>query len=235
MFIIIIQTRMGSTRLPGKVLKKLLNKEIFMWCYDRCKQSKADDVYIATSTNHENDILEQLFKERNIKYFRGSEHDLLDRYYQLCKSYNFPDNVNIIRVTSDCPFIDPAIINNMIQFYTKNNFDYIINNNEHGVIAEGSYVEIFNFKLLKYLWIHETDPKIREHATGMLSKIDKYDNIIKIGKYTYFPNVLNINEVKNIKLSIDTIDNYNYAKKIAKYFNTYIFSYEELLQHINNI
>jgi len=152
MYIIIIQARMGSTRLPGKVLKKLLDKEIVLWSYDRCKKSKANEVIIATSIEKNNDILEELFIKNNIKYFRGSENDLLDRYYQIANKYQYTNNINIIRVTSDCPFVDPNIINNMIDYYENNNYDYIINHSKNGIIPEGSGIEIINFKSLKYLW-----------------------------------------------------------------------------------
>ena len=132
-YIIIIQARMGSTRLPGKVLKKLLDKEIILWSYDRCIKSKADEVFIATSINKENDILEELCISKGIKYYRGSEMDLLDRYYQLSKQYyeqfcvenkdiiKCKSDLKIIRVTSDCPFIDNIIIDEMIDFYNNNN------------------------------------------------------------------------------------------------------------------
>jgi spore coat polysaccharide biosynthesis protein SpsF (cytidylyltransferase family) len=171
MFIIIIQARMGSTRLPGKIMKKILGKEIIFWSYDRSVKSIADDIYIATSINKENDILEKIFKEKNIKYFRGSENDLLDRYYKLCLNNNLnKDDVNIIRITSDCPFVDTNMINDMINFYKENNYDYIINHSDKGITPEGSGIEIINFKSLEYLWKNSNDPTFREHATGLLLK-----------------------------------------------------------------
>ena len=235
MFIIIIQTRMGSTRLPGKIMKKLIDKEILLWSYDRCIKSIADEVYIATSSNKENDILENLFIQKNIKYFRGSEHDLLDRYYQLCiKNLDNKDNLKIIRVTSDCPFVDTNMINNMIKFYNENNYDYIINHSKEGVTPEGSGIEIINFKSLEYLWNNEKDLSFREHATGMLSRINKYNTIIKIGQYIYKPNNVNNELMKYKKLSIDTNDDYLLSQKIANYFNNYDFTYEDILKYIES-
>lgn len=235
MFVIIIQCRMGSTRLPGKILKKLLDKEIIFWSYDRCLESNADKVYLATSTNLENDILENIFLEKGINYYRGSENDLLDRYYQLCKKISFDNqNFNIIRVTSDCPFVDPNIINDMIEFFKNNNYDYIINHSKEGVTPEGSGIEIINFKSLEYLWKNENDPNFREHATGMLSLTEKYNNIIKKGTYIYKPTKIDIEKMKNVKLSVDTHYDYNNSVEIASYFGNYNFSYNDILEYLQN-
>lgn len=233
MFIIIIQARMGSTRLPGKVLKKLLNKEIILWSYERCLKSNADKVFIATSINSENNLLENIFIDNNIRYFRGSENDLLDGYYQLCiKELLNNEDVNIIRVTSDCPFVDTNIINDMINFFKFNDYDYIINHSKDGITPEGSGIEIIKFNSLKYLWENEKDPFFREHATGMLSLTEKYNNIIKKGIFIYKPENIDIDKMKYIKISIDTEDDYLNSIKIANYFNNYNFSYDEILKYL---
>ena len=234
MFIIIIQARMGSTRLPGKIMKKLLDKEIILWSYDRSLLSIADDVIIATSTNKENDLLENFLKERNIKVFRGSENDLLDRYYQVTKQYDNND-LKIIRITSDCPFIVTNMINDMIDFYNKNNYDYIINHSPHAIIPEGSGIEIFNMKCLNILWENNNDSQFREHATGMLCKNTQYDNIINKGYYEYKPNNINIDKYKFIKISVDTVEDYKNANLIVNFFNSYNFKYEEILLNYEKI
>jgi spore coat polysaccharide biosynthesis protein SpsF len=235
MYIIIIQARMGSTRLPGKILKKLLDKEILLWSYDRSKLSKANDIIIATSTETNNDILENIFINNNIKYYRGSENDLLDRYYQIATQYDNKDNLNIIRITSDCPFVDPDMINNMIDFYEYNNYDYIINHSPNAIIPEGSGIEIVNYKTLKYLWENENNEKFREHCTGLLHSSTKYTNIFKIGYFDYLPKNIDKEKYKFIKISIDTIDDYNKANKIINYFNNYNFSYDNILQNYDKI
>ena len=235
MYLIIIQARMGSTRLPGKILKKILNKEIILWSYDRCKLSKADDVFIATSTETNNNILEDMFIKHNIKYYRGSENDLLDRYYQIASHYKNIDNLKIIRITSDCPFIDQHMINKMIDFYEINNYDYIINHSPNAIIPEGSGIEIINYKTLEYLWKNEEDKKFREHATGMLHLSNKYTNIFNIGYYDYLPYNIDKEKYKLIKISVDTEEDYNNSIKIAKYFDNYNFSYDDILQNYYNI
>jgi spore coat polysaccharide biosynthesis protein SpsF len=253
-YIIIIQARMGSTRLPGKVLKKLLDKEIILWSYDRCIKSKADEVFIATSINKENDILEELCISKGIKYYRGSEMDLLDRYYQLSKQYyeqfcvenkdiiKCKSDLKIIRITSDCPFIDNIIIDEMIDFYNNNNnknnnkINYIINHNKDAITPEGSCVEIIDFASLEYLWNIETDIAFREHATGLLSTMNKYNDIIKIHKYAYLPDkhIIDYDKMKYIKVSIDTQIDYENALQIVNYFKNYDFTYLELLVYLQN-
>ncbi len=231
MYIVVIQARMGSTRLPGKILKKLLDKEIIFWSYDRCKQANVDDVIIATSTNKENDILEEIFKSKNINYYRGSEDDLLDRYYQVAKKFN-TDGLKIIRVTSDCPFVDPTIINDMINFYESNSFDYISNHSKDGIIPEGSGLEIFNFKFLKYLWENELDPAFREHATGLIRTTEKFNDKFNIGFYSYKPENIDINKYKLIKTSIDTLQDYEKAVYIVNKFNKYDFLYKDIFKYL---
>lgn len=233
MFIIIIQARMGSTRLPGKVLKKILDKEIIFWSFERCLKSNADKVFIATSTNTENNLLEDVFIKNNISYFRGSENDLLDRYYQLCiKEKLNSDDVNIIRVTSDCPFVDTNMINDMINFFTINDYDYIINHSKEGITPEGSGIEIIKFNSLKYLWENEKDPLFREHATGMLNLTEKYNDVIKKGVYIYKPFNIDLEKFKCIKVSIDTEEDYLSSIKIANYFDNYDFDYYEILNYL---
>jgi len=249
-YIIIIQARMGSTRLPGKVLKKLLDKEIILWSYDRCIKSKADEVFIATSINKENNILEELCISKGIKYYRGSEMDLLDRYYQLSKQYyekfcvenkdiiKCKSDLKIIRITSDCPFIDNIIIDEMIDFYNNNGMgiNYMINHNKDAITPEGSCVEIIDFASLEYLWNKEKDIAFREHATGLLCTIDKYNNIIKVHKYAYLPDkhIIDYDKMKYIKVSIDTDTDYKNALQIVNYFKKYDFTYLELLVYLQN-
>jgi spore coat polysaccharide biosynthesis protein SpsF len=232
---VIIQSRMGSTRLPGKVMKKILNKEIVLWCYDRCKKSNVDNVFVVTSVNKENDQLEDLLKSKNIPVFRGSENDLLDRFYQCCLNNNIiDDNEIIIRVTSDCPFIDPNIINDMIQFYKNNDYDYIINHNDYGITPEGSCTEVFNFKTLKYLWNNNKDTAFREHVTGCLNKTKQYNGIINCGQYVYLPEGVDKVKMKYVKISVDRLEDYEKSVQIAEHFNNYDFTYRDVLLYLQN-
>ena len=236
MYIIIIQARMGSSRLPGKVLKKLLNKEVFLWSYDRSVKSNAYAVYMATSTNIENDILEELFIKNNIKFFRGSENDLLDRYYQLCIHFykNELEDLKIIRVTSDCPFVDTIMINEMIDYYENSNYNYIVNHSKNAITPEGSGIEIIDFKSLEYLWKNNDSAEFREHVVGKLRTTNEYDEIIKRGEYLYLPSNVDIDKMRNVKISIDTETEYILSLEIVNYFKKYDFKYSDVLKYLQN-
>ena len=100
----IIQARMGSTRLPGKVLKNVGEKPLLLYMIERVRKSKKlDKVIVATSILEKDNVIEDFCKENNIDYFRGSESDVLQRYYECAKSYSLDI---IVRLTADCPLID---------------------------------------------------------------------------------------------------------------------------------
>ncbi|MGL5329036.1 MAG: cytidylyltransferase domain-containing protein, partial [Peptostreptococcaceae bacterium] len=123
--VVIIQARMGSTRLPGKVLKYIKGKSILEHVVRRVKQcKKIDEIVIATTNLEQDNQIVNLSKELGTIAFRGSELDLLSRYYNAAKFINADI---IIRVTSDCPMIDPIIVDQMIEFYLNNNYDIVTN------------------------------------------------------------------------------------------------------------
>ena len=128
------------------------------------------------------------------------------------------------------------MINDMINFFENNSYDYIINHSNSGVTPEGSGIEIINFRSLEYLWLNELDANFREHATGLLSKVNKYDNIIKKGEYIYYPFVINDNQnhIKNLKISVDTEKDYKTSEQIVNHFKTYDFSYKDILLYFLN-
>src|SRR5690606_262301 len=105
--IVITQARSGSTRLPNKVLKEINGKSLLQIHIDRIKQAKlVDDIFIATTTNENDDQIVNIAKKLHVKYYRGSEDDVLDRFYQTAKNVK-PDY--IVRLTSDCPLIDSLL------------------------------------------------------------------------------------------------------------------------------
>ena len=109
---VIIQARTGSTRLPGKIFKELSGKPILWHVYNRIKHAdQVNKIVIATTNQPEDDQVEKFCTDNNILFYRGSTDDVLARYYEAAKKYNAGI---IIRITSDCPVIDPIILNNMI-------------------------------------------------------------------------------------------------------------------------
>lgn len=159
----IIQARMDSTRLPGKVMKKILGRPILWYLINRLQQAQLIDKIIIATTDKENDspILE-LAKSLGLDSYAGSENDVLDRYYQTAKKYGAE---TIARITADCPLIDPALVDNVIRQYLENtdNLDYV----QSGISYPDGIVEtsVFSFALLEKAWREAKLPSEREHVT----------------------------------------------------------------------
>ena len=111
----IIQARMGSSRLPGKVMMKIDSKNsVLDLIINQLKYSKfLENIIIATTSKTEDDVIEKFCLKNSLRCFRGSEKDVLDRYYQCAKKFNLK---HIIRITADCPLIDPEIVDKVIDF-----------------------------------------------------------------------------------------------------------------------
>lgn len=160
--IAIIQVRMGSTRLPGKVLKKLNGISVLECLLEQLNHSKLlDDKIIATTTNSEDDVILKLCESNGIKCFRGSQDDVLDRYYQCAKQFSVK---TIVRITSDCPLIDPKIIDKVIDYYFNNSYD-CVNNYFKRTYPYGNDVEVFSFNILEEAWQKAHTNSEREHVT----------------------------------------------------------------------
>lgn len=185
MTIAIIQARMGSTRLPGKVLKEINNKPMLTYMLDRLKKSKKlDKIVIATSILEKDDAIEKFCKDYGIECFRGSESDVLSRYYECAKQYN-PDIV--VRLTADCPLADPNIIDSVIQKFEDNNVDYCANTVpiETSTFPDGTDVEVFSFEALEKAYNEVKDKHFREHVTFQFWQTNWYKSIQYIGEKDY--------------------------------------------------
>lgn len=161
----ILQARMGSRRLPGKVLLQvggvpLLEREV-----NRIKRAKTvDKIVIATTINKEDDAIESLARRIGVDCFRGSEKDVLDRYYQCALLYS--GFFSIVRVTGDCPLVDPAVIDQVVSLFQKGNFDYVSNieiGNE--TFPNGMDVEVLTRETLEEIAAKATLASEREHVT----------------------------------------------------------------------
>ena len=161
----IIQARMGSTRLPGKILKKINGVALLGYQVERVRKSSLlDKVVVATSILDKDDIVEKFCKKNNIECFRGSENDVLSRYYECAQRYNADI---IVRLTADCPLSDPKIIDDTIKFYTNTKVDYVANTvpQETSKYPDGFDVEVFSMKALKKAYEKVNDSNDREHVT----------------------------------------------------------------------
>ena len=161
----IVQARVDSTRLPGKVLKKIGDKtliEVLLYRLSRAK--KIDKIMLATAEGVSNDPLVELAKKLDIDVFRGSEEDVLDRYY---KAAMLDAPKIVVRVTGDCPLIDPNIVDDAIGLLVSADVDYV-NNMTPPTFPDGMDVEVFTFEALKRCWERTTRAHDREHVSGLM-------------------------------------------------------------------
>ncbi len=162
-FIAIIQARMGSTRLPNKILMKINGMSIIESLLSQLSYSKLlHQKIIATTTNSSDDDLIKLLDSINVTYFRGKESDVLDRYYQCAKQFGVKQ---IVRISGDAPFIDPNIVDKVIEFFNNSDFDYANNFSDKNRYPVGAEVEVFSFESLESAWINSKKPSEREHVT----------------------------------------------------------------------
>ena len=160
----IIQARLGSTRLPGKVLKPILSRPMLSYMLERVKAAKRiDALMIATTENKSDQPIVEFCRSEKIKCFRGSENDVLDRYYQAARSVQAEI---IVRLTADCPLIDPAVVDEIVEaFLTKYpNIDFA-SNVKPATFPDGMDIEVFSFAALEWAWKETKNPLEREHVT----------------------------------------------------------------------
>lgn len=160
---IILQARMGSTRLPGKVLKPLASKPMIQWIIERLQTCKISDILIlATSASEQEQPLTDLAEQLGVEVFRGSELDVLDRYYRCALAYRLD---HIVRATGDNPFVDPEACDQLVDFYLDKQLDFAIASTEpEKGYPLGVGVEIFSFAALEISWREGHAPHHREHV-----------------------------------------------------------------------
>lgn len=156
----IIQARVNSNRFPGKVLMEVMKRPLLSYEIERLRFSKTiSEIIIATTVNKEDDSVEELALKEGLKFYRGSEDDVLDRYYQTAKKYNVR---HIMRITADCPLLQPDICDQMVEVYFNSGADYVRTGE---TFAEGLDCEIINFSALSQAWQEAKLQSEREHVT----------------------------------------------------------------------
>ena len=179
---IIVQTRTGSTRLPGKVMMKADDKLLMVdYVINQLKHSKLhDEIVIATTDLKQDDVIFDYVTNRNIPCFRGDEKNVLERHYQCAKKYAFS---TIVRIPSDKPLIDPTIVDSVIEKFQSNSYDYIsnfsvdVNDNDRFIPSypSGTEVEIFSFTALETAWKNATSEHDKEHVTPYIyTQLEKF-------------------------------------------------------------
>ena len=214
----IIQARMGSSRLPGKALMKSdSGKPLLYYVINQLRYcSKVKNLVIATTTNQEDDEIEKFADNNSVNVFRGSEKDVLDRYFQCAKKYSFS---TIVRITSDCPLIDPQIVDKVIERFFSGDYDYATNTLIR-TFPIGTDVEVFSFSVLETAWKNAQLPSEREHVTPYLRNKGNFKTI----------NVENDTNISNLRLTVDRIEDFELIKEILNNISTNPIHLEDILE-----
>jgi spore coat polysaccharide biosynthesis protein SpsF len=158
----ILQARVSSSRLPGKVLLPILGEPMLFRQIERIRRARnIDQLVVATSTDASDDVLAAACAARGIACFRGSLDDVLDRFYQAAVSFQ-PDTV--VRLTGDCPLADPELIDRVIELHGQGGYDFVSNAIEP-TFPDGLDAAVFRFELLEQAWREAKLPSEREHVT----------------------------------------------------------------------
>jgi len=199
---IIIQARTGSSRLSGKVLSKIQSKPMIWHVINRVKKVKnVEQIILATSTNIDDKPLVKIAEQENIIAFTGKTNDVLDRYYQASLKFNANP---IIRITGDCPLIDPKLITKMLVFFQHNKYDFV-SNNINPTFPDGLDASIFSFKTLQKAWKKANLQSEREHVVPYITKNKK---LFKIFSYE------NSENFSNYRWTVDEKNDLNFVRKI---------------------
>lgn len=218
--IAIIQARVGSTRLPGKVLLPLGDKSVLEHVIARVKKARnVLETLVATSINKEDEKIAELCRNLGVRVFRGSEKDVLDRFYHASLPLR-PGH--IVRITADCPVIDPKVIDETIEAYLSRRIDYIGNRPEKMGFPDGQDVEVFKFSVLEKSWKEARLYSEREHVTAY---IKNHPELFKLGVHNCFADLF------NKRWTLDREDDYTFVNLLYEnlYKKNKFFGVKEIL------
>ena len=219
--LIIVQARMGSSRLPGKVLKEVCGKTLLEHLIVRLRRVKqVDNIVIATTIKEQDSQIVDLCIKLNTSFYRGPEDDVLSRYYEAALNYEAD---LVVRVTSDCPLIDPCIIDSIVSFYINNQdrVDYV-SNCLNRTYPKGMDVEVFSFSNLKEAYEEAKENYEREHVTPFI--------INRPSRYRLH-NIEHSTNLSNYRLTIDTSEDFELVEKIFEelFFENPEFEMKDIL------
>ena len=226
MNVAIIQARLTSTRLPNKILLNVNNKPLLWHVVERVKKAKLiDNIVLAIPDSASNDNLELFIKQYGWHFFRGSENDVLSRYYKA--AIQFEADI-IVRITSDCPFVDPAIIDKTINLHIRDGNDYTAAGVEGGY-PRGLDVEVMNFKTLELAYNKAMEKSEREHVTSFI-----YQNP-KLFKFKFIEATDPVRR-PDIRLTVDTEEDLLLIREIYASLNSCgnKFTTEDIINIIEN-
>lgn len=220
--ITIMQTRMGSGRLPGKVLLPLAGKPLFIRQLERIQAaSLVQEVVVATSTQQEDDIIAQICKQEGFACYRGHATDLLDRHYQAGLQYKADA---IVKIPSDCPLIDVSVIDKVLSYYiaSAEQLDFV-SNLHPASYPDGNDVEVIRFAALEKAWLLARRPMEREHTTPFIwerPELFRLGNVAMEEDYSM-----------QYRFTIDYQEDYLFIKAVydALYAKNPLFSVKDIL------
>lgn len=216
----IVQARTGSTRLPGKVLLDLAGEPMLARVVNRLSRAKlVDEIVVTTTVGPGDDQIVNLCQLRGWRYFRGSEDDLLDRYYRTAKDYCAEV---VVRVTSDCPLIEPQVVDKVVKIFLDRlpDLDYASNTLPKRTFPRGLDTEVMIFEALEKAW-HEDDNSVwREHVTTYIRNHPK--------RFKLF-GVVNNEDFSYMRWTVDTPEDLDFVRRIYEHFEHDRFSWQEVL------
>lgn len=216
----IIQARMGSTRLPGKVMMDLAAEPMLVRVVNRVLRANTlDETVVATTTNSADDCILSLCQQRGWAVFRGSEEDVLDRYYQAATVHNADA---IVRIASDCPLIEPQIIDAIVVEYCRcyPGLDYVSNGIELSY-PRGLDAGIMSARVLETAWREAGDKESREHV---ITYIRHHPGRFRIR------NVSSDTDYSHMRWTVDTPEDLDFVRKIYGSFSDDTFTWREVIR-----
>ena len=214
----IVQARMSSTRFPGKVMKEVGSKPLIEILLNRLSKSqKIDKIILATSINKQDDILTKCVTQLGYGVYRGSEDDVLDRYYQAAKPFQ-PEIV--VRITGDCPLIDPVLVDAVIDKFLETQADYA-SNIDPPTYPDGLDTEVFKFNLLETSFYKAKSSLDREHVTTYIRNKKDYKKV----------SLVHEKDLSSERWTVDEPEDYEVISQILKHFDPNIdFTWEQILE-----
>jgi len=219
----IIQARMDSSRLPGKVLKGICGYPMLYWVVNRAAEARlVNELIVATTKGDSDDPIVEWCLEHDIKYFRGDAFDVLDRYYQTAKYYRADV---IVRLTADCPLIDPVLMDEVITVFFNKGVDFAANRLPppyKRTYPIGLDIEVASFSALERAWRQARLPFEREHVMPFLYSVkDKFSTIILDAEKNY----------GNRRWTVDAPEDLEFIRALFNKLNCRLnFSWREVLQ-----
>jgi spore coat polysaccharide biosynthesis protein SpsF len=215
---IILQARMGSSRLPGKILKPIGDRPLLSHIFYRLSYLRYPaQLVLATSELPDDDIVAAFCKKNNVKCFRGSEEDVLERYYQCASQQAFN---HIVRITGDNPFLDIEEIDRLIDLHMQEHAAY---SHSYDALPWGCASEIFTFEAMEQSFLHGRKPHHREHVNEYIQENPDLFSIASL-------QVPSSKNRPDIRLTVDTQKDYEKACFIVEQSNSAFISTEEAIE-----